>query len=690
MNSEESGSQEEHTERSREPTPAEPPAKSNFFAQLRERNVIKVAVGYIVGAWALMQVAELIFSALGYPEWTVKLTVVVLIIGAPIAVIGAWIYEITPRGISRDKRDLSHIPRLSNRQRAVDLSVIGLLVAVAGFIAYTSIPRLLERESQVVSTDAEDSFLEFDLNSIAVLAFENRSSDPEVEYFGDGLSEEILNVLAKLKEFKVAARTASFYYKGKDDVTLKEMARSMQVKHILTGSVRRAGNQIRISAELMDAETGFQIWTDTYDRQFEDIFEIQREIALAVAEQSKVILSSASEDLLLQRPTKNLAAYDLYLQGRDYLRRPRSVSILETAATLFRKALALDEDYALALAGLCETDLNLYSLTKSTDRVGDAEASCAAALAKDDGLSAVHGALGELYRQTGNPQAAEVQFRTALNTDPRSVEALEGLANTLIDLNQLDDAQLIMERMIELQPGYWRGYTVMGNFLYRQGRDEEAIPYFRRVTDLTPDNALGWNSLGAAQYMVGNLEGAATAWRRALDIAPSQHMYGNLGTMYYYLARFDQAEEMQKKAVEQAPDDFRIWGRLAAVYRQQAGKETEAQAAYTRAIELGEGVLEVNPENADALKNVSLFYAQTGNAREALELTEHSLSLTPKDPDTHFFAALVHCALKDNAACLRELSRSVDLGYSVDLIKAEPELADVRHRDEFRLLVSGN
>ena len=659
---------------------------AGFFQQLQQRKVIRAAIAYVVGAWVLLQVAELVFNALGYKPWVLTVTFIVLVAGFPVAVVVAWIYELTPHGMEVDRGDHPPGKLPGSLQKAVDLLLIVVLVGGVSWFTITTIPDLLDRERQAEIGDVEDSFAGFDFNSIAVLPFDNLSSDEDAGYFGDGLAEEIITVLHRLPEFKVTTRHVSFQFKGRD-VGFAEMARSMKVRYILGGSVRRAGNKVRVTASLIDAESTANLWNEQFDRNFTEIFDIQSDIARSVAEASKTILSANSENSLLHRPTNNVEAYDFYLQGRDYLRRPRTVANLNAATALFDQALSLDEEYALAFAGLCWSNLHLYQLTKSTGTVDDAEQACEQALIIDEGLSEVHAALGELYRQTGDLDAAETQFRISLRMDPRSFEGVEGLAVTLVGQNDLEGAELMLSKMIDLQKGYWRGYAEMGKYLYRHGRDEEAIPFFKQVTELAPDNALGWNNLGAAHYVLGNTRGAASAWQKALDIAPSQSMYINLGSMYYYLGQFEKSAEMQQKAIETAPDDYRIWGRLAAAYSQQQDKDAEATAAYEKAIVLAEEALGVNPNHPDVLKNVSLFYANVGRENDALEATATSLELTPKDPDTHFFASLVYQRLGRTDDCIKSLAKAIDLGYMVELIRQEPALASIRELDEYQILV---
>ncbi len=659
-------------------------AEVSFLAQLQRRKVIRIGAAYVVLAWVVIQVADTVLPALGLPNWILTLTIALAMLGFPIAVVVAWLFELTPVGTLRDDRRLPI--SMTPRQKAIDLAVLGCLAIVVGYFAINVLFDV-KRERDVESLSLTPTMITAASNTIAVLPFRLLGTSGDNSYIGDGIAEEILRLLSRLSELKVSARTASFYFKDKD-VDLQTIAQKLQVRHLLTGSVQVSGDSIRVNAEIVDAVTGYQLWSEAFDRKMLDIFEIQSEIAKAVADSSKVVLSDDSNAKLNFQPTNNLEAYDYYLRGTDYLRQPRTSDVLENAQRLFHRALALDPQYALALAGLCETHLAIYIRTRSVATVDDAESDCQAALETDASLPEVHTALGYLYWHTGEFPKAELQFRTAIDIEPNFYEAYAGLSDTLFSQNSIDDAGLVLQQLIELQPAYWRSHYKMGSYYYRLGEDSKALPYFRHVTDLTPDNAPGWNNLGAVSYMLGDLETAAKAWQRAIEISPTQSMYSNLGTMYYYLERFEDAVEMQKKAIELTPSDFRLWGRMAAAYLQIGGRKAEATAAYSKAISLANDVLAINPNESDAHKNIALFYSHTGQAALAQHSIERALELSPIDPDTHFFAALTYLALNNPERSIVELERAVEYGYSRKLIENEHALDAIRDTERFRLIIS--
>src|SRR5438128_4334230 len=276
----------------------------NFFAELKRRNVYKVAIAYAVVAWLLMQVASPIFPFFEIPNWAVRLVVLLLVIGFPVGLILAWAFELTPEGIKRaEDVDISKsVTRKSGRK--LDFFIIAVLLLVITVLLFQ---RLHPNVSPAVSSSLE--------KSIAVLPFENLSRDPDNAYFTDGVQDEILADLAKVADLKVISRTSVMLYKSGNPRNLREIGQQLGVAHVLEGSVQRAGNRVRVMAQLVDARTDAHLWAQTYDRDLADVFAIQSEIAKTIADQLQARLSPTEKAAVEQRPTVNLAAFDLYVRA---------------------------------------------------------------------------------------------------------------------------------------------------------------------------------------------------------------------------------------------------------------------------------------------------------------------------------------------------------------------------------------
>src|SRR3984893_9780087 len=320
--------------------------KLSFFSELKRRNVYKVAVAYVVGGWALSQGIAQVFPVFDVPNWVIRLIVLLIIIGFPVAVVLAWAFEITPEGIKRTEDvDLSG-QQVPKKHVWIYVVIIGALASIGLFFLgrYTAV-----NESSAVGT-------ELPAKSIAVLPFENLSDDKNTAYFSDGITEEILDALAQIPNLKVAARRSAFQFKG-NDLDLRKIGQVLGVTHILEGSLQKAGDQIRINVQLVDVQNGLQAWSEKYDRKLDNVFAVEDEIAKAIATQLRVQLTGGTRQQLVVDSTNNPQAHELYLRGLTLLaaRGPG----LRDAADAFQQAVKFDPDYAQAWGALAETELLL-------------------------------------------------------------------------------------------------------------------------------------------------------------------------------------------------------------------------------------------------------------------------------------------------------------------------------------------
>jgi TolB-like protein/Tfp pilus assembly protein PilF len=658
-----------------------PPTKGSiaeFIEELRRRRVIRVVLVYLVAAWVLIQVAQTMFPALLLPDWTVTLVVILVAIGFPVAIILAWAYQV--EAVHSDPTATS-VHYVVDQHRKLDFAIITALAVIVVILTYELYVREASPDLPVAVESQPTKTIDSNVTSagrpsIGVLPFLNLSDDRQNEYFADGLAEEILNLLVRVREIDVAARTSSFYFKNKD-VDIKTVAAHLGVTNVLEGSVRRQGDRIRVTAQLIQADTGFHIWSNTYDRKLEDIFNIQDDIAREVVNGLQLVISSDSHDALQHVPTDSLEAYQYYLQGRDYLRGEFSDTHLQSARMLFENAISIDHNFAEAYAGLCNTYLALYERSRSTEHFEEAERACHRGLTQDAGAGEVFTALGNLYRLSGQPEEAATKYEQAIALNSRNVDAYFGLAETYTQRNDNDNAEMTYQRAIDMQPGYWRGHLMMGRFLYYAGRFPEALEFFNRVVSLVPDNATGHLNLGSSYYLLGDFANAAEAWRRSIELEPSPSAYVNVGSSYFFLGRFDDAAEMYQKASELAPEDFEIWGSLGDAYRYTENNKALAAPAYEKAIELGEKLLEINRSDALTIAPLAQYYAHYGNLDRAAELVAEAEKLKSQDMYVHYFVAVTYISLGDNDAAIAAIEKAVELGYPPKLLRPDAGLAPI-------------
>jgi len=409
---------------------------------------------YVVAAWLVMQVAEVLMGLAPLPDWAGEAVLGVLAIGFPIALVFAWIYEITPGGLKLEK-DVDRSASITHiTGRRMDFIAISVLAAAVIVFAV---------DKWWAGGPPEQS--------IAVLPFENMSGDPEQEYFSYGISEELLNVLAQNPNLRVISRTSAFSFEGQN-LEIPEIGRRLNVAHILKGSVRKSGNRLRITAQLIKADDGFHLWSSSYDREIDDIFAVQDEIASAISDALKVKLAMVAGEAVQPTVIKaaNTGAYDAYLQGREAIRR-RGPKNMEAAIRHFERALRLDENFAPAHAQLALAKI-LYPASKEDRQSALAHLDRAQQLEPD--LAEAHGARAMLAYHAGDAEAMVEHARKALASNPNYVDAMNWLSIGLGGLGRSEEADAVFEQMLLTDPLAVPGRASYALWLSSQGRFEEA------------------------------------------------------------------------------------------------------------------------------------------------------------------------------------------------------------------------
>jgi len=502
-----------------------------LISELKRRNVLRMAVLYVVAAWLVMQVAEVLIGLGALPEHTGRWVLVVLAVGFPFALVFSWFFEITPEGLSLEK-DVPEGQSITHATgRRMDFVIIAILAAGLVLFAY---------DKWWVGPPPE--------RSIAVLPFANMSEDPGQEYFSDGISEEILNLLAQIQPLKVIARTSSFAFKGKTD-GIATIAQQLNVRNVLEGSVRRSGNRVRITAQLIDARDSTHLWSQTFDRDYdaENLFHIQSEIARAITDRLRMTLTGEDEARLANVPTKNTEAYAAYLLGRQRLT-DRKVDGLADAVTQFARAIELDPEYAGAYSGLVDA-CSLYD----TYSGGHGHDHCPSTAAEREQLA-----------------------RKAVELDPESGEAWVSLGaaiDALVDgslqsMPKHREAIAAYERGLELNPTMSQGYHWLGAahqsfFLYPDPPRGWIEAWKAGVWESFYDKGLEVDPLSIPlhymkamyPFVVKSKEEAIRHGHKMVEIAPdSPRGYETLGEQAWALnGRIDESIRWENKAAERDP-----------------------------------------------------------------------------------------------------------------------------------------
>src|SRR5947209_8322345 len=403
----------------------------HFFAELKRRNVYKVAVAYAVVAWLLVQAASIVLPTFEAPVWTMKILIAALTVGFPIAILFAWAFEITPEGIKLESEvsPEQSIARKTGR-KLIAMTVV-LAVIAAGLFAFQFI-RARSTSPIPVALPAMTN------KSIAVLPFDNLSRDPDNAYFCEGVQDEILTRLAKVADLKVISRTSTQHFKSTPD-NLPQIAKQLGVAHILEGSVQKANDQVRVNVQLINALTDAHLWADTYDRKLTDIFAVESEIAKTIAETLQARLTGSEKSSIAKTPTVNPEAYELYLRGKFFAEK-RTGAGLRKSIEYYEQAIAKDSNYALAYVGLADSHLLLtvYGVLSPKEAASPARAALKKALELDDSLAQAHASSGLLATLELDRHRAVSELERAIQLNPNYATAHHWIAIPLMTLGQFD------------------------------------------------------------------------------------------------------------------------------------------------------------------------------------------------------------------------------------------------------------
>jgi TolB-like protein/Flp pilus assembly protein TadD len=511
----------------------------NFFAELRRRNVLKVAVAYVVAGWALSQGIAQVFPVFDVPNWVIRLIVLLIIIGLPIALVLGWMFELTPEGIKRTAT-ADAMPNVTRKKKYVWMYVVVIasLVSIGLFFlgryTATNTASAARTEAAAVSN-----------KSIAVLPFDNLSRDPDNAYFAEGIQDEILARLSKIADLKVISRTSTQKYKSAPD-NLREIARQLGVSNILEGSVQKAADQVRVNVQLINALNDAHLWSDIYDRKLTDIFAVESDIAKTVADTLQAKLTGSEQRAIAVQPTQSSEAHQLYVKGR-YFWNKRTPNDSKVAITYFEQAIDLDTRFALAYAGLANTYVILpnFTIAPPRDAFPKAKAAAQKALELDNTLADAHTALARLcvVYEFDFPRAL-VEFKRAIELNPNYATAHQWLARLLIATGKLDEAISEAKRAVELDPLSLIINAQLGDTYVDAHRIDESIIQLRKTLELDNTFYFTHSSLGRALELKGLLDQAIAEYEKARQLNDDPYILAQLGHAYAARGRPEDARTM--------------------------------------------------------------------------------------------------------------------------------------------------
>ena len=522
----------------------------NFFSELKRRNVYKVAVAYAVVAWLLLQAASIFLPAFDAPPWVMKIFIIVIILGFPVALIFSWAFEITPEGIKLESEIEPNRSIKRGTARKIVAMTIALAVVAAGLFVYQLLRSTAHShlEGGAPATPQSEGLAgaraSIPEKSIAVLPFVNMSADKNDEYLSDGMTEELINMLAKVPGLRVPGRTSCFAFKGKSEENIfRKVGDQLHVGTVLEGSVRKAGDKLRVTAQLINVSDGYHLWSKDYDGDVKDILNFQSNVAEQVVQALQVQLGTEAARALSKKPTENAEAYRLYLLGRYHFAKFTRAG-WTNAIHYFEQALQVDPSYTLAYCGLADTYGWAGGQTLPGREAWAKEMEFARkALALDPNLAEAHLSMGTALYSVLGPYASKKELDRAVELNPNLALAYDQYGWTFAEMSRFDDAIAAEKKALELDPLNTFLNTDLAFFLYWARRYEEATTQIRKTLELDPNNAFAHSILGWCLIEKGNKAEARAEFQKATSLDDLPWYISSLG--YACAANGDRAKAEQ-------------------------------------------------------------------------------------------------------------------------------------------------
>ncbi|MFT7431800.1 MAG: DNA-binding winged helix-turn-helix (wHTH) protein/tetratricopeptide (TPR) repeat protein [Colwellia sp.] len=648
------------------------------FSLLKSSRLINASAAYLVVSWVLLQVFSIILPIFDVPTWGGKVGALLLVIGFPLVISFQWYKEFKIRKKFAHKKNKNH--RFIYQQLSVDSFFILIILLIIYYLS-THLIEKIERESNLqplnVIVDNKAPIADVIENAVAVLPFHATDADNNPQYFVSGLQEELVNLLTLKTVFKVSSIRAINALEPK--ASIEEIKNILGVKYIVEGRSKVVNSVLIINTIMTDVVTGFQVWSDESKGSIDELVILYSDLSRKITNALRLlIVGDNAVNKLNAMPTENFVAYDAYLQGKEKYRNSKNINTLVAAEKLFITALQLDPDFIQASSALCQTYLDKYLLSNDTKEYEKGLNVCQLIASNRTVSFESELALGRLYRVNGQYEKAETHLKKAKIIKPESSEVFISLADLYAKLEQSDKAESLYQQAIRFELGNWNNYYEYGLFLFNLGHYEQAISQFNKVILINKNKAMAYNALGAVYYLLLDFEQANIAWSKSLAIEPTSLTFSNLGTVLFFMQRYENAAEMYLQSAELSPLDPTVWGNLGDAFKYTKNQKNSAKSAYEKGLKLAQKNAIINDKDSSLQAQISRYYSELTQCTQAKDHQDIALKNNVQDPYIYYDLSIVAINCFDVNDMKPFIKKAIFLGYPPKLLLADPQFYDYK------------
>jgi len=598
---------------------------------------------------------------------------------------------LTPSGLSRSVplSGQSRSDRKEGRKRKTWLWVTALVsVALLSTGVYFRSSHRLQRAG--VNLPGLSSIGSSAPVQLAVLPFTPATNDSGSSAFCNGLTETLTAKLTQLTGSYPLQVVPTSEIRSEGVTSVEQARKNFGVGLVLEGSLQGSGGQVRVTYTLVDAKTNRQLNAEMFDADVSDPFAVQDRVVDGTLRMLGLSIQSNDRVVLAAHGTGDPSAYDQFLRGRGYLLDYQKHENIDSAISAFNRALSLDPKYAEAFAGLGKAYWLGYQEGYGTSEwMQKARSACDQAVARGPRLADAYTCIGNVDRGTGQYEKAVVQFQKATALDPTSDDAFRGLADAYQKLNKTGDAEATFRKAISLRPQYWDEYNRLGVFYWEQGRYDDAGKMFKDVISLTPDNFRGYSNLGGILVLQGRYQDAIPVLEKSVSLRPTGEVYDNLGNVYFSMRKFEEAARSFEEGLKLEKSSWLSWGNLGDACYWAPGRRQQASDAYREALRLSDEPVRINSRNGRIWAYRATYLAMLDRNKEAADALQRALSISPKNPDVQFRAALVYNHFGDTGRTLQRLQDALALGATATSVRDTPDFDHLRSDTRFQSILRG-